>query len=622
MSYYECLCAIFKYLNDNIIPTLNEHTEEIKALMNWFENLDVQDEIDHKLDEMVESGELQEIISEYLNSTAVFGFDTVADMTSATNLINGSYAKTLGYYEVNDGGAATYKIRTITNEDIVDGGSIIAMDDETLIAELIIDRYEINVQQFGVKGNGVDDDSVYIQNAIDYASKLIETKPENFKTFGGNLSIILPAKKLYLKTAITCNNAINLIGAGTGSVLVLNANIDKVINYYKTNSKTTNEETQVEGLQIRNIRFDGNKRQYTCTAFLSLYYIDHGIFDNLYFYCVKGKSIELKGVRESNFTNLFTRFCGVVGSGDIEVIENVGGDTSNLNFGSNWNIIFPFGSAIKLDHGEFTNINNLIIHNLWQNYINQLETIFGVNDYSETNHNMIELDHSNLTISNGLMNYCPKQSVYVNMSESTLNINDFDFTSHVGASESHNDGSYFFNITSNSVCRLLSGARLRPAYQSADLYNIDSTSKLYGYNEYTSPYASYLKSNLNDYKRASRFGFYGERGTNVKLGFINSESQKYVSSDNVRSWLSIGDLLDDTELPNLISDKDFFFVGTNRYNTRGIVGVGDGSVLRLPQVEQGGVINISNALYVASDGTLKFVTYDGENYTTHNITMS
>ena len=37
-----------------------------------------------------------------------------------TNLINGSYAKTLGYYSKNDGGGSLYKIRNITNEDIVD----------------------------------------------------------------------------------------------------------------------------------------------------------------------------------------------------------------------------------------------------------------------------------------------------------------------------------------------------------------------------------------------------------------------------------------------------------------------------------------------------------------------
>ena len=46
---------------------------------------------------MAESGELQEIMASYLNSKAVFGFNTVSDLKNATNLIDGSYAKTLGY---------------------------------------------------------------------------------------------------------------------------------------------------------------------------------------------------------------------------------------------------------------------------------------------------------------------------------------------------------------------------------------------------------------------------------------------------------------------------------------------------------------------------------------------
>lgn len=164
MSYYETLVWLCKYLKDTVIPAINDNAAAIEELQdlftqlqeyvdNYFENLDVQEEIDHKLDDMVEAGTLQEIISEYLNSTAVFGFDTVDDMKDATNLIDGSYARTLGYYSVNDGGAGLYKIRTITNEDDVDEGYIIALQDNTLIAELIIENNTINVNQYGLKPN-------------------------------------------------------------------------------------------------------------------------------------------------------------------------------------------------------------------------------------------------------------------------------------------------------------------------------------------------------------------------------------------------------------------------------------------------------------------------------------
>ena len=153
MSYYETLCGLLYYLKDTIIPALNNNADaiaEVQELItqlqnyvdNYFENLDVQEEINTKLDEMAESGVLEEIMADYLDTRAVFGFDTVADMKLATNLTNGSFARTLGYSNKNDGEGAIYKIRTITNEDIVNEINIIALADVTLIAELIIEKEE------------------------------------------------------------------------------------------------------------------------------------------------------------------------------------------------------------------------------------------------------------------------------------------------------------------------------------------------------------------------------------------------------------------------------------------------------------------------------------------------
>ena len=129
MSYYESLAWLCKFLEETVIPTVNENGEAVEELQNlyvelnsyvtnYFDNLDVQEEINNKLDDMVEQGTLQEIISEYLNSKAVFGFDTVADMISATNLINGSYAQTIGYNEKNDGNGSFYFIRNKNVDDV------------------------------------------------------------------------------------------------------------------------------------------------------------------------------------------------------------------------------------------------------------------------------------------------------------------------------------------------------------------------------------------------------------------------------------------------------------------------------------------------------------------------
>ena len=232
MSYYETLCGLLAYLKDTVIPALNNNADaiaEVQELMtqlqnyvdNYFDNLDVQEEINTKLDEMAESGVLEEIMADYLDTRAVFGFDTVADMKLATNLTNGSFARTLGYYSVNDGGAAKYKIRTKTNDDVVDEGSIIAIG-TTLVAELINDG-EINVNQFGAYGDGTHDDTTSITNALLYVSNNYNDAPsengyKQYKTLN-----FLPKKYLlnsvlsfdeYLDNAIINGNGCIILGHG------------------------------------------------------------------------------------------------------------------------------------------------------------------------------------------------------------------------------------------------------------------------------------------------------------------------------------------------------------------------------------------------------------------------
>lgn len=101
----------------------------------------------------------------------IIGFDTVVDMKSSENLVAGSFAKTTGFYSVNDGGGALYKIRNITNDDVIDNGSIISITADTtntLIAELQVEKSSVSAKQFGVKIDDSTDDSVALQNAINY----------------------------------------------------------------------------------------------------------------------------------------------------------------------------------------------------------------------------------------------------------------------------------------------------------------------------------------------------------------------------------------------------------------------------------------------------------------------
>lgn len=150
LTNYELMAKIIEYLN-HVIDNENVVEENVNNLYNavvelqnyvndYFGNLDVQEEINNKLDEMAEQGTLTEIIAQYLTLAGVLAYDTVALMKSATNLANGSICHTLGYANKNDGLGDYYKVREIINTDVIDDINIIALADENLVAEKITEN--------------------------------------------------------------------------------------------------------------------------------------------------------------------------------------------------------------------------------------------------------------------------------------------------------------------------------------------------------------------------------------------------------------------------------------------------------------------------------------------------
>lgn len=144
MSYYETLCGILSILKtqEEVINNNADLLAELELYVkNYFENLDIQTEINNKLDQMAESGELADIIAQYIELQGILAYDTIDDMKNATNLSNGSFAKTYGYNSYNDGQGGYYKVRTMLNTDVIDNKTIVALHDPSLIAELIISIY-------------------------------------------------------------------------------------------------------------------------------------------------------------------------------------------------------------------------------------------------------------------------------------------------------------------------------------------------------------------------------------------------------------------------------------------------------------------------------------------------
>lgn len=144
---------------------------------------------------------------------AIRYYNTVADMVADTTLKNGMQVKTSGYYQTHDNGQGEYKIID-DNTLLADNGSIIALQNG-LYAKIIINDKNINVKQFGAKGDNYTDDSQSIYKAVNYA-------------LDNNLDIYLPEGTYLINTLNTegtdaglyIDDAISIIGSGKDKTII------------------------------------------------------------------------------------------------------------------------------------------------------------------------------------------------------------------------------------------------------------------------------------------------------------------------------------------------------------------------------------------------------------------
>lgn len=82
LSYYELLCEVVEYLN-NTMSDVNKLSEEFQTLYNYvhdyFKNLNVQEEINNKLDELVESGRLDVLLTTFIPYITLESFGAAGD---------------------------------------------------------------------------------------------------------------------------------------------------------------------------------------------------------------------------------------------------------------------------------------------------------------------------------------------------------------------------------------------------------------------------------------------------------------------------------------------------------------------------------------------------------------
>lgn len=121
------------YKMNELIKAQNIEIEKFNELYtyvhDYFDDLDVQEEINNKLDEMAQSGELEAILQQILNTLRVY--DTVSDMIEDEAIQNGQRVLCYGYSTKTDNGGGFY---TITNDELTANGLTIIELDNGLFA--------------------------------------------------------------------------------------------------------------------------------------------------------------------------------------------------------------------------------------------------------------------------------------------------------------------------------------------------------------------------------------------------------------------------------------------------------------------------------------------------------
>lgn len=259
MTYEEQIVAIGNYLETTIYPAINNNAEALAELQNafidlknyidnWINNLDISSEIDRKIEDMVQSGELTSILNSYLNVNRIY--ETVDDMKKDNNLQKGNIVKTLGYYNINDNGGNIFIVSDTKNESFKSSVQL----NNNLFANIIL-KPTMNVKQFGFNENDeIPNITTFLRSLFnDYAISFI------FRNLNFSINDTLSLRSntnIYLEnTTITNISNINKTYVFSCNS-VENINIKGLNSILKFNKPETSQQACIEIYNSKNININ------------------------------------------------------------------------------------------------------------------------------------------------------------------------------------------------------------------------------------------------------------------------------------------------------------------------------------------------------------------------------
>lgn len=424
LTDYELFCKMMEYVKQ-FAKDNEDFKRQLQELETYVYNLNIQDAVDNKLDEMAEDGTLTELITQILTLQVTYTYNTVSDMKAAENLVVGSYCRTSGFYNYNDGGGAIYKIREIVNTDVIDDIVLFAItSDETLVAELL-PQYKMNSSQFGCVNN--EDNTDRFARIVEYINDSILRElyiNEGKYLIDEKLSITnVDNLKITGNGTISCEVPTNPAFEITNGENIIIENINLYSTYQYNNVITSNKRgifhlDNIDNFEIRNVNMNHINSGFVITE------CNNGkIHDNVtslaqewpFFIGDFGEEHELKWNKRLEIYNNLSKNCydGIKLTGyiqDVLIHDNICTDNqgdgidfaghtavnvslyNNLCVGNTLNGI-EFKHLLRNDYppisGELLAFNNITIRN--NKLINNLVTGIAMNVYYNDNDNSYNL---------------------------------------------------------------------------------------------------------------------------------------------------------------------------------------------------------------------------------------